>query len=478
MFTRACVCVAVFGLATVASADEPAKPNILVVMADDWGWPFARLYGDPVVKTPNFERVAREGVLFTQAFVASPSCTPSRAALLTGQHFWRLEESANLWSTLKPKFRTYPDVLREAGYFTGSHGKGWGPGNLGAGGRTDNPAGQPYASFEAFLKQRPKQKPFCFWLGARDPHRPYQWQSGISSGIDIKPMKLPPVWPDNDTVRTDLADYYFAVQRFDALVGQALDALAQAGELDNTLIVVSGDNGAPFPRGKTNIYDLGVRVPLAIRWGAKVKPGQVCQELVSFVDLAPTFLEAAGLTPPGDMTGRSLLDLLAPSPQRPATPREFVLVGRERHTLGQGPGSTASYPMRGLRTQQFLYIWNMQPDRWPAGIPPGYSDCDDGPTKQFMLGHHDEPADAKRFDLAFAQRPAEELYDLKHDPDQLVSVAGKAEYAAVQQRLAQQLKAELRATADPRVVGGGEKFDQYPYYGNQPAKKKTEGRQN
>ena len=451
------------------------RPNILLVIADDWGWPFAGPYGDPVVKTPNFERVAREGVLFTRAFVSSPSCTPSRSALLTGQHFWRLEESANLWSTFQPKFRTYPEILRDAGYFIGSSGKAWGPGDLKAAGREGNPAGPGFQGFPKFLEARPKGQPFAYWLGSSDPHRPYDPGSGVKSGMDLKKIKLPAWWPDCETVRSDLADYYFEVQRFDALVGSALKALEEAGELENTLVVVTGDNGAPFPRGKTRLYDAGVRVPLAVRWGARVKGGRTSDALVSLTDLAPTFLEAGGLKPPSDMTGRSLMDVLLPD--KPAPPRELVLFGRERHTPAQGGNSLLACPMRAIRTQEFLYIWNLKPDLWPAGAPPAFSDCDDGPTKLHFLDRRDDPEVKRLFDLAFERRPADELYDLRKDPDQLRNVAAEAEYAGTLKKLSDRLKEELRAAADPRIVGGGEKFDEYPYFGRRadiPRGKRTE----
>ena len=160
------------------------RPNILLAIADDWGWPHAGAYGDPVVRTPTFDRLAREGVLFDHAYVASPSCTPSRAALLTGQWHWRLEESASLWSTLRWDYRVYPELLARAGYHVGLQGKGWGPGRLEPGGRTENPAGREYESLEAFLDARPQGRPFCYWFGSLDPHRDYEEGTGAASGTE------------------------------------------------------------------------------------------------------------------------------------------------------------------------------------------------------------------------------------------------------------------------------------------------------
>jgi arylsulfatase A-like enzyme len=447
-------------LATPGSAADPLRPNIVLCIADDWGYPWASAYGDTSVKTPNFDRVAKEGILFTQAFISSPSCTPSRSALLTGQHFFRLEEAANLHGTIDPKFKTYPDLLAAAGYFTGQQGKSWGPGNELAGGRTTRCAGLNFPSFQAFLKERPKDQPFCFWQGSSDPHRPYQWQSGAEAGIDLKAIEVPKCFPDNETTRNDIADYLFEVQRFDTLVGSVLKALEEAGELDNTIVAVTGDHGMPFPRGKCNLYDLGTRVPLAIRWPGKIKPATVSELLVSLVDLAPTFLIAGGLSVPPDMTGRALFDIFK---DEQAAARSQVVIGRERHTPAQGPDApTLAYPQRALRTKDHLYIWNLEPARWPAGIGPEYMDCDGGPLKKLLVAERDSAAMKSFFELAFARRPAEELYDLKQDPQQLKNVASDPAYENVRQQLARELKRQLTELNDPRIVGGGsDKFDEY-----------------
>lgn len=462
-------------LAAAAPGADAKHPNIFVAMADDWGFPHAGIYGDPVVQTPTFDRLAREGVLFRRAYVSSPSCTPSRSALMTGQYHWRLEEAANLWSTLQPKFRSYAEVLAEAGYTTGCSRKSWGPGRIEAGGRAQDPMGPRFKNFAEFLKQRPADKPFCFWFGSPDPHRPYTWRSGADSGMDLSRIKLPACFPDNETVRADVADYYFEVQRFDREVGEALRQLKDAGELDRTIIVMTGDHGMPFPRGKSNLYDLGAHVPLAIRWSGTIRPGRTVDDFVSFVDLAPTFLDAAGLKPLAEMTGRSLLPVLAsPKSGWVDAARDHVIYGKERHVPAQEKGNTAGYPSRALRTADFLYIRNFRPELWPNGIADGsasekgnaYADCDDGPTKTFIVEHKDDPAFQRYFDLSFARRPAEELYDLNKDPDELQNVAGNPEYSAIQKNLAAQLTAALRATADPRVTGGAEKFEIYPYYGD------------
>jgi N-sulfoglucosamine sulfohydrolase len=283
---------------------------------------------------------------------------------------------------------------------------------------------------------------------------------------------VPADLPDHDVVRRDLADYLFEVQRFDALVGDALALLDRHGLAADTIVVVTGDHGMPVPRHKGHLYDSGVRVPLAIRWPARVATGRRASDFVTLADLAPTFLAAAGVAAPPVMTGRSLLDVLAAEGQaRGAVPRDHVLVGRERHALAQEPPGTGGYPSRAIRTANHLFIRNYAPDRWPAGAPerttlgPAHADCDDGPTKTFLLERRDEPAVARPFALAFAKRPAEELYDLRDDPAQLVNVAGDPARAAVKTELARRLDEELRHSGDPRASGGGGEFDAAPYHG-------------
>jgi N-sulfoglucosamine sulfohydrolase len=473
---------------TSASAQDK-RPNIFLAIADDWGYPHAGAYGDPVVKTPTFDRIAKEGVLVRRAFCSSPSCTPSRGALMTGQYHWRLEENANLHSTLQTKFKTYPEILQEAGYFIGKTRKAWGPGQLAPGGRSVDPAGPSFANFSEFLKTVPTDKPFCFWFGSVDPHRPYEWQSGAKSGMDLTRVKVPAALPDNELTRNDVADYFFEVQRFDQELGEALKLLEETHRLNNTIVVITGDHGMPFPRGKSNLYDLGAHVPLAIRWpDGGIKGEQNIEDFVSLTDLAPTFLEAAGIEPLPEMTGKSLLPRLRGTDPTAAdlTHRDHVIYGKERHVPSQEKGNLAGYPSRALRNKEFLYIRNFRPELWPNGIPDAsaafignsFADCDNGPSKAFLIEHRDDPAVKKYFDLAFARRPAEELYDLKDDPEQLVNVAADPKYAEVLKRLSSQLESELRETGDPRIIGGGEKFDEYPYYGGpqNPAGRKGQGK--
>lgn len=475
----AIVCACTITLSKCTDTVLPEQPNILFAIADDWSWPHAGIYGDPVVKTPAFDRIAREGILFEHAYVSSPSCTPSRNAILSGQYHWRLGPGANLWSTLDPATPVYPLLLHEAGYHVGSWRKSWGPGRLT--GWEDHPAGEPYnGGFEEFLAGRPENTPFCFWLGSSDPHRPYERDSGEKSGMDLNAIKLFGCFPEDLTVRGDIADYYFEVQRFDSDLAEAIRILEQIGELENTIIVATGDNGMPFPRSKSNLYDSGVRVPLAIRWGTGIRhKGRRIEDFVSLTDLAPTFLEVAGVKIPDVMTGQSLIGIIKARKGGMVEPgkRAMVVFGKERHVPGQ-EDNLGGYPSRAIRSHDFLYIRNFKPDRWPSGTPdyqnaflPGrwLADCDNGPTKTYMTENREKDAIHQNlWDLSFGLRSAEELYDCNKDPDQLVNLAADPEYSEIKKTLEGQLMEMLKQTADPRVTGGGDQFETYPYYGSGP----------
>ncbi|WP_394762255.1 sulfatase [Phenylobacterium sp.] len=451
-----------------------ARPNILLLLADDWSWQPEDIRDRLELALPTFGRVRREGAFFSHAFAASPSCTASRGALLTGQWPWRLAEGANLASILPRRFPVYPEVLEAAGYHVGYARKGWAPGQLAPGRRTRNPAGPVYDDFEAFLAKRPAGAPFCFWFGTNDPHRPYVKGAGIAAGIDPAAVTVPPYLPDTPAVRGDIVDYRFEVERFDRESGEILARLSREGLLDNTLVAMTGDNGWPFPRGKATLYDAGWHVPLAVMWKAGgVRAGAVSSAMVSLTDLAPTFLAAAGASPMPDMTGVNLLPHLR---RRAAFPRDHVIGAMERHMDGHTrPGD--GYPMRALRTERYLYIRNFHPERWPAGDPTertvsrgdlegklfsGYADIDAGPAKADLIERRAQfPS---QFAGATGKRPAHELYDVAQDPYVMHDLARDPAQAKLVAALDARLTAELRATRDPRVIDGGGAFDDYPSY--------------
>jgi N-sulfoglucosamine sulfohydrolase len=454
------------------------RPNILFCLADDWGWPHAGAYGDPVVRTPTFDRLAKEGVLFEHAFISSPSCTPSRNAVLTGQQFFRLGSGANLYGALDIKHPTFVRLLERAGYQIGHWRKAWGPGDFTQGGYRSNPCGKPQR-FDEFMETRDRSRPFCFWFGTSDPHRAYKRGTGRQSGLEIDNIPVPKFYPNEEEIRSDIADYYFEVERWNHDVAAALELVEEAGELENTLIVMSGDHGMPFPRCKGNLYDWGSRVPLAIRWGQQVQqPGRRVTDFVSTTDLAPTFLEAAGVPVPDSMTGRSLLAILnSKKGGRVEAGRDAVIYGRERHTDCQQDNDDG-YPSRAIRTDDYLYIRNDAPDRWPAGTPhyqtaykknAWLGDCDNGPTKSYLWINRDKTlAMGKFYELNFGKRPAEELYRVADDPDQVVNLADDPKYARIKQDLSDRLSAALSELEDPRETSLDVQFDDYPYIGGVP----------
>ncbi len=512
-----------------ADPDDPAPLNIVFLFADDWGRHasiYAALSEQPgvndVLETPHFDRLACDGVLFRHAHVSAPSCTPCRSAILSGQHFYRTGRGAILLGALwDDSIPTYPLLLREHGYHIGFSYKVWRPGNPpdaphGGADHRYNPGGQRFNSFSqhvtrritegltmeqakeelheevrvnfrAFMADREPGQPFCYWWGPTNVHRSWIQGSGKALwGIDPDDLedRMPPFLPDVHEVREDLADYFGEVQAFDAGVGVLLEELRASGEWERTLIVISGDHGAPgFPYGKCNLYDFGTGVPLAIA-GPGVRGGRVVTDFVNLADLAPTFLEAAGIEPPEVMTGRSLWPLLASDQEGQVDPtRDHVITGRERH-VDMARKDYLPYPQRAIRTAGHSFIINFKPDRWPLGDPyrldgdnpptvqelktrtfVTLADEDAGPTKAWLVMHRDHPDWRDHFDWVYGKRAGEELYDLAADPYETINLANDPEYADIRDRMRARLLAELEATGDPRLVDDGAYFENPPLAG-------------
>ena len=488
-----------FGCASMPDAPAP-KPNILFIIADDASRNSMGIYGSRYINTPNFDRVANEGILFTNAYSNNPKCAPARASILTGRYSWQLEEAVVHRPLMPEKWMFYPELLEQSGYFVGLTGKGWGPGLWTRG--ENNPAGKRYGSaklsppykgisaqdygenFRSFLEAKEKDKPFCFWLGTSEPHRSYEKDSYQKAGRSLEAVSVQRFLPDNNIIRGDLMDYALEVEWFDQQIGKAMKILEDHGELDNTIIVVTSDHGMPFPRVKGQIYEEGVHVPLAIRWGARIKAGRVVNDFINFPDIAPTLMEAAGLQPHAQMTGKSFFDLLLANESGWLdSTRTFSVLGKERHDIGRDDGDkiAVGYPVRAIRTKDFLYVRNYEPQRWPAGNPEyGFKNSDDGPTEEYLVSvskntdfkfNKTAHPDYKYFELAFSFRPAEELYDMQTDIDCMHNLATDPQYAKTKEQLAATLQRELVKQEDPRALGNAAIFDTYYYMGFDAMKK-------
>ena len=523
--------LSLLGTSNMEAGNMVAKPNILFVFADDWGR-YASCYkgidGRPtlndVVMTPNVDRVAKEGVLFRNAFVNAPSCTPCRSSLFSGRYFFNCNQGAILQGAVwDESIQVYPLMLRDAGYTIGKSYKVWSPGTpvdapfggqkyaYEKAGRAPNNfseevtsmidkgmslseareiiLGQVRSNFEEFLAARTKGQPWHYYFGPTTTHRTWIKGSGKKLwNIDPESLKgkLPGFLPDVPEVREDVADYLGECQAVDAYVGVLLECLEKTGEAGKTVVVLSGDHGMPgVTSGKCNLYDMGVSIPLIILMPG-TKGGRIVDDFVRLPDLAPTLLEIGGVKPPENLYGRSLLPLLKSDKSGIIDKtRDWVITGRERHVATAREGNLP-YPMRSLHTPDYVYIRNFEPDRWPMGSPGAvtpdnipemnelenntliaFADMDASPTKAWLVQHRLDPKWQWYYEIAFGKRPAEELYDVRKDPDMLNNLAGKINFVAMKRKLSDRLMQELTRARDPRVVENPPRFERLPFANDQ-----------
>ena len=465
---------------------EQQRPNILFCIADDASYKHFSANGCSWVSTPGFDRVAREGILFTSAYTPNAKSGPSRACIITGRNSWQLEEAANHITNFPGKFKSFIEVLKEEGYFTGYTSKGWAPGNPGVidgkpreltgkafNARTTAPPASGIsrsdyaANFNDFLDQKPGDTPWFFWYGSHEPHRRYQYGSGVAPGgknLD-QIEKVPGFWPDNDTVRNDMLDYAFEIEYFDQQLVKMLNELEKRGELKNTVVVITSDNGMPFPRSKGLQYEYSNHMPLAIMWHSGItEPGRVSKDYISFIDFAPTFLDLAGVdwnkSAMASSPGKSLTDILKNS--KKLSDRSYILLGQERHDYGRPLNQ--GYPIRSILKDGYLYQINFKPDLWPAGNPEtGYLNTDGSPTKTFILNLRRSGTDVSFWAKCFGKHPGEELYNIASDPECLINLAGLSDYGELKERMKTILMNDLKNQNDPRVLGKGDIFDNYAF---------------
>ncbi len=497
-------------------------PNILFAISDDQSFAHTSFAGSKIVTTPAFDRVAREGIYFTNCIAGSPGCAPSRSSIVTGRHHWQNEQSGQHASSWMKKYIPFVDLLDNNGYATGMTGKGVAPFQYARDEkdslwRTENAAGKTYNSirykegtpederpaefignvnyfenFRYFMENVRGDKPFFFWYGAQEPHRAYEQDSWKRTDKKLNDVEVPGFLPDNETVRGDLLDYAVEIDWFDLHLQRMLEYLEKTGELENTIVMVTSDNGLSFPRAKANCYEYGIHEPFAVRYPKAFPGGRIVDDLIGFADLAPTILEITGTSPEGmlPISGKSFLHVLKSKKNGVVDEsKKYVFAGRERHSSSRY--MNWGYPQRAIRSHDYLLIWNIKPERWPAGAPqrikPGtkdellpmygideegvhhsdwaFTDIDAAPSKSVIIENWQDDKMKIYFDWAHAKRAEFELFDIEKDPYNLTNLAGNSEFAAIEKELKEALMAELRKTEDPRVVGADkEVFDSYERY--------------
>ena len=448
------VTLSLSGTQFAEAAAQTSRPNIVLLIADDMAWDDCGAYGHKTVRTPNIDKLASEGMRFDRAFLTASSCSPSRSSIITGRYPHSTGAQQLHWP-LPPDQVTFVELLKKAGYWTAAAGK-W---HLGeavkdrfdlvieanpAGFRLGHAAGQPAPPTDASgksgagrwvstLQAHPKGKPFFLWLAAFDPHRDYE-EGIIPNPHRPEDVVVPPYLPDVSETRKDLALYYDEITRLDRYVGEVLAELDRQGERDNTLVLFISDNGRPFPRAKTTLYDSGIKAPWIVRWPKHIKPGSASNSLVSSVDIAPTFLEVASLKAGPSFQGKSIVPILE-NPK--AVIRETVFAEHHWHDFDDHG--------RSARSDRYKYIRNFYPD--VPGTPP--ADAVRSLTFQAMRHLRDAgKLSPPQLACFLKPRPEEELYDTESDPHELRNLASNPRHGAVLNQLRKALAEWQRTTGD------------------------------
>lgn len=496
-------------------ASKNKRPNILFAISDDQSFAHTSYAGCTFINTPAFDRIAKEGIYFSNCYAGSPGCAPSRSAIVTGRHHWQNEQSGQHASSWLKKHIPFVDELTANGYATGKTGKGVGPFQFARTKddslwRDSDPAGMEHShikytendpslfakgisatnyfeNFKYFIDNIQSDEPFFFWYGAREPHRVFEQDSYKRFDKSLDQAIVPDFLPDNDIVRGDLLDYAVEIEWFDMHLMKMLDYLEEIGELDNTIVIVTSDNGMAFPRAKANCYEYGAHVPLAIKFTKSMNISNIIVERpVSFIDFAPSILGWAETAPQFmlPMTGKNLSSL---SQSELTSTSNYVFSGRERHSSSRY--KNWGYPQRMVRYEDHILIWNIRPERWPAGAPQkfnpkdtssllplyglddegkymhqsSFTDIDDCPTKSWTVENH--ASEQKYFGLAHAKRPEFELYNVITDPYCLNNLSNSPALKNTFSKLKSAMVKELTITKDPRIVGpDNEVFDSYLRY--------------
>ncbi|MCF8346448.1 MAG: sulfatase [Bacteroidales bacterium] len=431
LFKTLILCLVLQGSTLYSQPQE--KPNFIIMIADDAGWRDFGAYGNSGIRTPNIDQLAREGLIFTNAFLTTSSCSPSRCSILSGRYPHNTG-APNLGMPLPEDQLIFPGELKKAGYYTAASGKwhigpqrpdfdttyGWG-----------GPSGCGF--WETALQERPKDKPFFMWFAAVDPHRGYK-AGTIPEPHTPSSVTVPPYLPDNDSVRKDIAMYYDEITRLDSYVGKVMGILEKQGIKNNTVVIFMSDNGSPFPRAKNRLYDSGIKMPFIVRWPDEVRGGTTTSSLVSSIDIFPTFCELAGLKIPNTTQGVPFSRILK-KPNKQI--RKAVYAEHNWHDFQAHE--------RSVRTDRYLYIWNAFPEL--NANPPG--DVARGTTFQEMIQLFNNGALTKKQEDCFiAPRPEEELYDVINDPYQMNNLAGDDQSQRILKKMRKKLQLWKEETND------------------------------
>lgn len=442
------------------AADEqaPERPDIVVFLADDLGYLDTTPTGDRDARTPNLAKLASQGLSFDHAFVASPACAPSRAALLTGLMPARNGAEAN-HDKARDDVRKLPAYLQAQGYQVVAfgkvahyrHTKDYGFDHF-AHDTFHDPEGVPAAI--RWLEKRKDPRPLAIFVGSNWPHVP--WPDS-SEGFDSAALTLPPKSIETAETREARARYYAAVARMDKELGDTLAAADRVLGKDS-LVLFSSDHGAQWPFGKWNLYDTGTRTPLMVRWPGHVEPGSRTAAMVSWVDILPTLVEVAGGKEPAGLDGESFAAALRP---------DSHFEGRQEiFTTHNNDVSVNVYPMRSVRTERWKYIVNLRPettytthiDQWASRLGSGAY------FPSWRIAAESEP-EAKAIVDAYYKRPAEELYDLASDPNEAHNLAADPQYAQVMADLRARLSDWRDEQGDDHPVKGEPHFERGPLHG-------------
>lgn len=500
--------------------EEQKRPNILFAISDDQSFEHTSFAGAKFVNTPAFDRVASEGVYFTNCLAGSPGSAPSRSTLVTGRYHWQNEQSGQHASSWMKKYVPFIDLLEANGYVTGLTGKGVSPFQYAQNEndslwRATNAAGIEHSNFsytrgaanderfadhialvnyfenfKYFMENVRDDKPFFFWYGAKEPHRSYEKDSWKKNNKNLTDVKVPVFFPDNDVVRGDLLDYAVEIEWFDLHLERMLNYLEEIGELENTIVIVTSDNGMPFPRGKASSYEHGIHVPFAVRFPKNYPSGRIVDDPIGFADIAPTILEVTNTSTEGmlPISGKSILSILKSKKRGIVdTSKKYIFAGRERHSSSRY--QNWGYPQRIIRSKDFLLVWNLIPERWPVGDPQAldengillplygidengqhnpewaFTDVDPSPTKSFIIENWKDIKIKPFFEMTYSKRPEWELFDIQNDPYCINNIAGNDEVSNIENEMRNALISELKKSGDPRIVGPDKDvFDSYIRY--------------